>query len=269
VTNKERTPLPSEPTNRAGELFSLKGRTAVVTGSGRNIGKAIALLLASAGANIVVNGRKPAPLADVVKEIEDSGGRATAIAADVSKPDDVRRLVQDTCETFGSVDIMISNVGLRKHKPFLELSTADWNATLDANLNSAFHLAQAALPLMMKKGWGRFIVMSGLDGFNPLDPERAQIVVSKLGLCGLAKAVAREFGPYGITANAIVPGLMATDRDWSHFPNFDKDAFEKSLPLQRMGTADDVAAMTLYLCSDAAAFITGQAMHINGGQQMF
>lgn len=251
------------------DLFSLKGRTAIVTGSGRNIGKAIALALSRAGANVVVNQRRIDGLAGVVQEIEESGGRAIAVGADVSNPDDALGIIDRAQSTFGSVDIVVSNVGVRKHKPFLELSVEDWKDAMNVNLNSSFYLARAAMPLMMKKGWGRFVAMSGLDAFIAPDSERAHIVVSKLGLYGLAKALAREFGPYGITANAIVPGMMATDRDWSQFPDFNREEFVKSVPLRRMGTPDDVATTTLFLCSDAAAFINGQAIHINGGQHMF
>jgi len=261
--------LNSDKSSEQAGLFSVRGRTAVVTGSGRNIGKAIALTLARAGANVVVNGRRANALIDTVNEIEKSGGRAIPIAADISKADEVREMIDQTQRIFGSVDIVVSNVGVRKHKPFLELSVEDWKSALDINLNAAFHLAQAALPMMMKNHWGRFIVMSGLDAFIAPDSERAHIVVSKLGLYGLIKAVAREFGPYGITANAIAPGMLNTDRDWSQFPDFNKEKFERSLPLRRMGTPNDVAATTLFLCSDAAAFITGQALHVNGGQQMF
>lgn len=258
-------PIPS-----AASLFSLSGRTAVITGSGRNIGKAIALLLASWGAKVVVNGlRDLAALEAVVGEIEAAGGTAHAVLADVSDPTEAARLVAEAKQKFGSVDIVISNVGVRRHSPFLDLSVAEWNAIMNINLNSAVWLARAALPLMMEKRRGRFIMMSGLDAFSPEDPGRAHIIASKLALHGLAKALALEFGPHGITVNSISPGLMATDRDWSHFGDFDREAFSAGLPLRRMGMAEDVASAALFLSSDAGAFVTGQVIHVNGGQRMF
>lgn len=249
---------------------SLSGKTALVTGSGRNIGRAIALQFAAAGANVVVNGaRHPEQVARVVEEIHTAGGRALAVMADVSDPDAVAAMVTTASAHFGAIDIAVSNVGRRLHQPFLEISVADWQAVLNTNLSALFYLDRAVLPQMQARGWGRLIHISGYDGFTGHLLNRAHNVACKAGMHGLTKAIAREFGPFGITCNTVVPGAINTERDWSQYPNTNIAQVAQRIAVRRWGEVGDIAAACLYLASEAAGFVTGQALHVNGGEHMF
>jgi 3-oxoacyl-[acyl-carrier protein] reductase len=249
---------------------ALKGRTAIVTGSGRNLGKAIAMRFAEAGAAVVVNGHSNREAVDkVVQEITAKGGTAHGIMADVSVAADVRRLVEETYARFGGIDIAVSNVAVRKKQNFLEISEEDWDRTLRTNLTSAFYLDRYVVPYMKEKGWGRIIHISGVDGFTVNVTTRAHNIVCKAGVHALARALALEFGPFGITANTVAPGFMDTERDWSQYwPTHNEDAI-KEIPLGRLGQPDDVAAACLYLASDAGAFVSGAVIHVNGAQARF
>ena len=251
-------------------FVSFSGRTAVITGSGRNIGRAIALALAEGGANVVVNGHSDREAVDaVVAEIRHGGGKALGIMADISSHDAVAGLVEKTVAEFGSVDIAISNVGLRRKQPFLDISLEDWNTVLETNLSPAFYLARNAIPHMQKRKWGRIVHISGFDGFWGQVTERAHNITAKAGLHGLAKALAREFGPDGITANSVVPGAIDTVRDWSQYAHQDKERIRSEIPCGRFGKTDEVAAACVFLCAETGAFVSGQAIHVNGGHYMF
>jgi 3-oxoacyl-[acyl-carrier protein] reductase len=249
---------------------ALRGRTAIVTGSGRNIGKAIALQLARQGANIVVNGSSDRAAIDAVAtEVEALGVGAMSCLADVGKPDEVRRMVDAAVDRFGSADIVISNVSLRMHRPFLEITEEDWHLSLATNLSSAFYLARASLPHMLAKGWGRIINISGRDGFVPA-AGRAANVVSKGGVHALSKAIAVEFGRRGITANTVAPGVVDTLRDPENYPDLAK-TMERRLAATAVGYAgsvDDIAGACTYLCSPAGSYMTGQVLHVSGGEFM-
>jgi len=246
----------------------LAGRTAIVTGSGRNLGRGVALGLARAGANVVLNGHRDVDaLESVAAEVRQLGARPLVVRADVGDPDAVSAMVKSARDAFGSVDIAVSNVGVRHHQPFLEISVDDWRSILNTNLNAAFYMARAVLPGMVERGWGRIIHMSGRDGFFP-KTHRAHNVTCKAGVFALAKAIAVEFGPRGITANTIAPGIIETSRDPVHYPNFDQE-YEKrrqAMPVRRLGRVEDIADACVYLCSEAGGFVTGQVLHINGGE---
>jgi len=251
-------------------FVSCSGRTAIVTGSGRNIGRAIALALAQGGANVVVNGHSDREAVDaVVAEIRDGGGKALGVMADVCAYDEVARLVRETVAEFGSVDIAISNVGIRRKQPFLEICPEDWQQVLATNLTPAFYMARNVIPHMQKRKWGRIIHISGFDGFWGQVTERAHNITAKAGLHGLAKALAREFGPDGITANSVVPGAIDTVRDWSQYAHQDKERIRGEIPAGRFGKTDEVAAACVFLCAETGAFVSGQAIHVNGGHYMF
>lgn len=255
---------------RTADLFNLSGRTAIVTGAGRNIGREIALVLASAGAAVVVNGRRDqVALESVVAEIEAQDGHAMPFLADVSDPAAVESMVGATEQRFGAVDIIVSNVGLRRYTPFLEISLEEWRHIIDVNLGASFNLARAALPGMRERRWGRLIHLSGLPVFTGDYPGRVHVLAAKSGLQGLSRGIAREFGAYGITSNIVAPGMVDTIRDWSQYPNTDPAEIVKSVPLGRLARVGDVAATCLYLASEAGAFVTGQTIHVNGGQGMF
>lgn len=248
----------------------LAGRTALVTGSGRNIGRAIALSLAAQGASVVVNGHSDAAALDaVVAEIRAAGGQALAHLADVSDDAQVAGMVQAACDAFGSLDIVVSNVGIRRKQPFLEITPQQWDEVLRTNLTAAFYLARHAIPRMQPRRWGRIVLVSGFDGFWGQVTERAHNISAKSGLHGLAMALAREFGPEGITANTVAPGAIDTIRDWSQYTHQMREKIESEIPLGRYGKPDEVAAACDLLCSERGGFISGQVIHVNGGHYMY
>jgi 3-oxoacyl-[acyl-carrier protein] reductase len=248
----------------------LAGRTALVTGSGRNIGRAIALSLAAQGARLVINGRNDRAAVDaVVDEIRGQGGEATAVMADVGVDAEVARLVGAARDAFGSLDIVVSNVGIRRKQPFLEITPEQWDEVLRTNLSAAYYLARHAIPLMQPRRWGRIVLISGFDGFWGQVTERAHNITAKAGLHGLAMALAREFGPEGITANTVAPGAIDTVRDWSQYTHQMREQIEKEIPLGRYGKVEEVAAACELLCSDRGGFISGQVIHVNGGHYMY
>jgi 3-oxoacyl-[acyl-carrier protein] reductase len=250
--------------------FSLAGRVALVTGSGRNIGRAIAIACARAGATVVVNGHRDlAALDEVVAEIGAAGGRAVALAADVSDPGAARDLAERAIASFGRLDVVVANVGIRVNRPFLEVSLDDWNATLAVNLTSAFVLAQAALPGMVERGFGRIVAVSGLPAYTGRYGGKIPALASKTGLHGLAKGIADEFGRHGVTANIVAPGMIDTVRDWKQYPGVDAERRRQQIPVGRLGTPDDIAAACVYLASEAGGYVNGQTLHLNGGEVMF
>lgn len=248
----------------------LAGRTAIVTGSGQNIGRAIALAYAREGANVVINGHRNRQLVDeVVAEAKALGADAMGVMADVGDPDAVAAMVAQAQERFGAVDIAVSNVALRRMQAFLEISLEDWHRVMDTNLNAAFYLARSVLPRMRERKWGRLVHVSGFDAFWGHVTDRAHSVTAKSGLHGLTKALAREFGRDGITANTLSPGAIDTERDWSQYQHQPKAELEKQIPLGRFGDVDEVAAACLFLASDAGGFVSGQVLHVNGGHYMY
>ena len=248
---------------------NLDGRVAIVTGSGQNIGAAIARRLAEAGAAVVVNGHSSRENVErTVSEIRDAGGRAVGIMADVSEPNDVKRLVAEANAAFGPVDIAISNVGRRLLKPFEEISIEDWDWAIRTNLSSCFYLAHHVIPAMKQRKWGRVIHISGFDGFTGHVANRAYNIAAKAGMHGFSKALGRELGPFGITANTVVPGAIDTERDWSQYPGYNPATRSNAIPVRRVGHVDDIAYACLYLCT-TGSFVNGQALHLNGGQFMF
>lgn len=248
----------------------LAGRTALITGSGQNIGKAIALAFAKLGANVVLNGHRNQVAIDAVAvEARALGVGALAVLADVGDPAAVQSMVDQATKTFGSVDISVSNASLRLHTPFLDISLEEWQHIINSNLNASFYLARAVIPGMKQRGWGRIIHISGRDGFMPI-PNRVHNITCKAGVYAMAKALALEFGPHGITANTVSPGLIDTTRDWTQYPQFRNGYGEriKEIPVRRAGHVDEIAAACAYLASDAAGFVTGQVIHVNGGDVM-
>lgn len=247
----------------------LAGRVAIVTGSGRNIGRAIALRFAAAGAHVVINGhRDRAALDSVVDEIRRGDGEAIACLADVSRDEDIARMVALACDTYGHVDIAVSNVGKRPYAAFLDITPEDWDDVVRTNLSAAFYLARHVIPMMRKRRFGRIINMSGFSGFFAHVTHRAHSVSAKFGVHGLSKAIAREFGPDGITANTVAPGMINTERDWSQYRHIDTEAMVAEIPVRRAGLPEDIAEACLFLAGDGGGFVSGQVIHVNGGQMM-
>jgi NAD(P)-dependent dehydrogenase (short-subunit alcohol dehydrogenase family) len=248
----------------------LQGRVALVTGSGRNLGRAMAHAMARAGATLIINGHTDQAAVDrVVGEIRDFGGTAMGIMADVGKREQIFDMVKQATDAFGKVDISISNASIRRPIPFLELTEQQWQDTLRTNLSAAVYLAQAVLPGMRAQKWGRIIHISGGSTFFAYAKQRVHNTAAKAGLHGLTKSLAREFGPDGITVNTLGPGIMATERDWSLYKleakGDDNDAVVAEIPARRRGMPDEIAATCMYLVSDGGAYTSGQVIHVNGG----
>ncbi len=246
--------------------MSLEGKTALVTGSGRNIGRSIALALARDGADVVVNARSNKAEAEAVAaEVEELGRKALPILADVGDKEQLEALLDQALDRFGGLDIVVNNAATRPHKPFAEMSYDDWRGVLATDLDSAFLTTKAALPGMMQKGWGRVVNLSGLQAFQGRHGG-AHISAAKVGLIGLTRALATELGPSGIVVNCIVPGAIDTSREG--LSNVTRGSGRVSeIPVGRLGYTDDIASLCAFLCSDAAGFINGQTIHCNGGER--
>jgi 3-oxoacyl-[acyl-carrier protein] reductase len=247
----------------AGELA---GRVAVVTGGGRNIGRAIALALADAGASVVVNGLSSAEAVHgVVREIEAAGGKALAALADVADEAAVARMIAAAAERFGRIDVVVNNAAGRPEQPFESIALTDWRGVLATILDGAFLVAKAALPHLKRSGAGAIVNIGGVSGHIGTR-HRAHVVTAKAGLAGLTKAMAHDLAPYGITANCVVPGLIETERD----PNAQlphHHSVSRTLT-GRLGAPEDIAGMVRFLAGPKARYITGQTLHVNGGMYL-
>ena len=245
-------------------MGKLDGKVALITGSGRNIGRATALKLAGEGAHIVVNARTNHAEADAVaREVRDRGVKAMSVLADVAKKNEVDALAARALSEFGRVDILINNAAIRPHKPFTEVTVQDWEHVRGVVLDGAFYLTQAVIPSMVKNGYGRILFFTGDGAFNG-GSGRAHVSAAKMGLVGFARALASEFAAQNIRANVVSPGSIDTRRDnpeWyqGRVPN------AAGIPLGRQGHVDEIAATCLFLVSDDGGFITGQTIHVNGG----
>jgi 3-oxoacyl-[acyl-carrier protein] reductase len=241
----------------------LQGKVALVSGAGKNIGRTIALALAQDGASIVVNGRSDKAAVDgVVAEIVKAGGKAVAAMGDVSDPAVPPRLAGEAAKAFGGVDILVSNAGLRKQTPFLDMSFDEWRGIMSVALDGAFLLGKAVVPQMVKRGGGAFVAISGIST-HVGTPNRCHVSASKSGLEGLMRALAVELAPHRITCNALAPGAIDTTRGASAGP---RPVENRPIPLKRFGTVDEIAAMVRLLVGPQGTFITGQTIHVNGGE---
>jgi 3-oxoacyl-[acyl-carrier protein] reductase len=241
---------------------SLAGHTALVTGGARNIGRAIALSLSQAGANVLVNTLQDREAAEAVAaEIRDSGGNAIVAVADIVNRDQVLAMVEMAKQEFGKVDIMIANASARGHVDFLDMDHETFRRVIDISLDGTFHLAQATLPMMIEGGWGRIVTLGGISWHTGLN-RRAHNLSAKAGLTGLTRALAVEFGDRGITVNMVSPGVIETVRPASAGA---RPARSLEPAVGRAGTVDEIASSVRFLCDPAQAFITGQIIHVNGG----
>lgn len=246
------------------EAGSLEGRVALVTGSGRNIGRATILELAARGADVVTNARTNRGEAEsVAQEARDLGVRAVATVADVADQTQVEAMASAALEEFGRVDILVNNAGLRDAKAFTDMTLDDWRQVNGVNMDGPFFCSRALVPGMIDRGWGRIINVSGLNAFKGR-ADWAHVCAGKMGALGMTRALAVELAPSGILVNHIVPGAFDTSRTASQEPFVQPQRVE-GIPVGRLGLPQEVAKACAFLASDEASFVTGQTIHVNGG----
>jgi 3-oxoacyl-[acyl-carrier protein] reductase len=249
-------------------MGKLEGKVALVTGSGRNIGRATVLKLAAEGASIVVNARSNQAEADaVVREVQALGGQAIAVLADVASKEQVEAMAARALSAFGRVDILINNAAIRPHKPFTELTQADWEAVRSVVLDGAVYLTRAVIEPMVQNKYGRILFFTGEGAFIG-GSGRAHVSAAKMGLVGFARGLASEFAPHNIRVNVVSPGSIDTRRDNPEWYQ-GRVPSATGIPLGRQGHVDEIAATCLFLVSDDGGFITGQTIHVNGGSAYY
>ena len=241
-------------------------RTALITGAGRTIGRGDVLALAEDGMNVVLNGaRDRAACESVAAEIRGHGVDALVAMGDVGDASDCARIAAEAIAAFGAVDVLVNNAATRPKKPFLETGAEDWRRVMAVDLEAAIWLSQACLPGMLAKGWGRIVNFTGMNAIHGY-AGRAPVSVAKHGLWGLTKALGKEFGPKGITVNAISPGPIAGDDEHLN-PTEYRQAMVARVPAGRMGTTAEIAAVVRMLASDGGAYVNGQMIGVNGGTE--
>ncbi len=245
--------------------MQFEGRTAIITGSSRGIGRAIAEKLGKLGANVVLNATSE-KIFEVAKEFEAMEIKVAAIVGDIRNTEDVKVMISTAIDTFGGLDILINNAGITKDKPMAMMSEDDWDTVLDINLKGAFLCTKAAAKQMMKKRYGRIINISSVAGAYG-NPGQANYSASKGGLIALTKTTAKEFAPRGITCNAVTPGLIESNMT-EILPDDLKQKYLEKIALGRFGTPEDVANVVAFLASDEAGYVTGQVIDIDGGLVM-
>src|ERR1700747_141449 len=248
-----------------GGMGKLEGKVALVTGSGRNIGRATVLRLTGEGAHVVVNARSNQQEAETVaREARALGVKAVPILADVGKKTEVEALAARALSKFGRVDILINNAAIRPHKPFTETTDADWELIRSVVLDGPLYLTRALIEPMVENRYGRILFFCGDGSISASGGGRTHLSAAKMGLIGMARGLASEFAPHNIRVNVVSPGSIDTRRDnpeW--YGNRPPDA--AGIPLGRQGKIDDVAAPCLFLVSDGGGFTPGQTIHVNGG----
>jgi 3-oxoacyl-[acyl-carrier protein] reductase len=247
-------------------MANLQGRVALVTGASQGIGRACALELARAGAIVALAARNEAKLAEVAAEIEAAGGQAAAYPLDVASEESIKTAAKAVIERFGKVEILVNNAGITRDGLMMTMKRADWDDVLGTNLTGAFLLTQALIRPMIKNRWGRIINISSVVGRTGQGGQ-VNYSASKAGLIGMTRSIAREVGSRGITANAVAPGYIETPMT-AMLDEKQRTAMMASIPLGRAGTDTDIAQAVAFLASDAAAYITGQVLDVNGGMFM-
>lgn len=245
----------------------LKGKTALVTGASRGIGRAVAVALASAGAKVAVNYAGNDAAAEETKAaIEAAGGTAILVKADIADSEAVEKMVADTVAAFGQIDILVNNAGITRDGLLMRMKNEDFDAVINTNLKGVYYTTKAVTKLMMKKRYGRIINMASVVGLTG-NAGQANYSAAKAGVIGFSKTVAKELASRGITCNMVAPGLIATDMT-KDLPEKAKEAMMTSIPLGRAGQPEDVAQAVLFLASDNASYITGQVINVDGGMVM-
>ncbi|MFT8315901.1 MAG: 3-oxoacyl-[acyl-carrier-protein] reductase [Clostridium sp.] len=249
------------------QCCSLKGKTAIVTGASRGIGRAIALRLADMGANLVLNYRSSIQSTeDIIKEIEEKGVKAIAVQADISRFEEAEKLVKAAVDTFTSIDILVNNAGITKDGLLLRMKEEDFDSVINVNLKGAFNTIKHVSGIMLKQRSGKIINISSVVGITG-NVGQLNYAAAKAGILGLTKSAARELGSRGITVNAVAPGFIQTDMT-EVLSDKVKENVKGTIPLKTLGTPEDVANLVGFLATDMASYITGQVINVDGGMVM-
>lgn len=252
------------------DLFSLKGKVALITGGSRGIGRSIALVFAEAGANIIVSSRnkRPPELEKVAEEICQKGGKAIAIPAHVGKPEDVENLVKKAIAEFGRIDILVNNAGANPVlSTMVDLDLGAFQKVLEVNLIGAFLMSKAVAKEMIKQGGGRIINISSISGLRARNDQTGAYCISKAALNMMTQVMARELAPYNILVNAIAPGSIKTEFSRVNWTDPERKAQRiREIELKRFGEPDEVVGCALFLASEASSFVTGEIIRVDGGQ---
>jgi 3-oxoacyl-[acyl-carrier protein] reductase len=245
----------------------LQGKVALVTGASRGIGRAIALELARQGAKVAVNyAGSEAKANEVVAEILEMGGEAFAVQADVSKAEAVDNMVKEVLDRFGRIDILVNNAGITRDNLIMRMKEEEWDEVININLKGVFNCTKAVTRPMMKQRYGRIINIASIVGVSG-NPGQANYVAAKAGVIGLTKTTAKELASRNITVNAIAPGFITTDMT-DKLSEEVREEMLKQIPLARFGEPKDIARVAVFLASDAADYMTGQTLHVDGGMVM-
>ncbi len=246
----------------------LEGKVAIVTGAGQGMGRAVAERLATAGARVVVNDSRGNAAVRAAGEIKVAGGDAIPIAGDVTSAADVREIADGALRQYGAIHILVNNAGVLRTTPIIDIEEDEWDLVVNVSLKGAYLCTRAVLPSMQKAGWGRVVNFSSTAGKTVSTLGGPHYTAAKHGVLGLTKAVAKEVAPYGITVNAVCPGLVNTEMVRSTITKDRIKAYTDSFPISRIGQPNEVAELVAFLASDRAAYITGSALDINGGDLM-
>jgi 3-oxoacyl-[acyl-carrier protein] reductase len=244
----------------------LSGKVALVTGAAQGIGKAIAMLLARNGADVVVSDINLEKAQETANEIEGMGRRSFAIKVNVADLKDVERMGEAIVEQFGRIDILVNNAGITRDRLILRMTEEDWDAVLDVNLKGTFNCTKAAIRYMSKQKSGKIVSIASVSG-EMGNPGQANYAASKAGVIGFTKTIAREFAGRGINVNAIAPGYIQTPMT-DAVPEKAKEELKRMIPMERLGKPEDVAQAVLFLVSENSSYITGQVLNVNGGIYM-
>lgn len=247
-------------------MFNLDGQVALVTGGSQGIGRATALILARLGADVAIMARTAERCEAVATEARDLGRRAVALVGDMSKPEDIKSVVEKTSSELGTVSILVNNAAITRDGLLLRMKRHDWDEVIETNLTGVFVMIQQVLPMMTKARRGRIINLTSVVAQSG-NVGQANYIAAKAGIIGLTKAVAREYASRNITVNAVAPGLIETPMTAS-LPDAARQAMLSQVPLGRPGVDRDVASAVAFLASDEAGYITGQVINVNGGMYM-